>query len=435
MKILLLGNGGREAIIAKKLGDNAELYSIAKYKNETINQCVEKTGGKLYIGSPFDNELVRSVLVNEKIDLCFVNNDDLLANGAIDVARELNIKTFGPTKKGARIEWDKEYSLHLVEKLMPELLIQTFYIKTIEDLDKAVSNFDGTDFVVKPNGLTGGKGVKVGGEHFFSKEEGYEYAKECLTSDGVVIIQEKIEGREFTIMGFTDGDKVIPAPVTYDYPYRFDDDKGPGTGGMGCFSCKNSLLPFITEEDYKVCVSLMEKTIKAVNKDSYEFNGVINGGFFKTKKGIRFMEFNARLGDPEALNVLTAMETEFLNLVEEVASRKEISKSICAFKETNTYVVYLVSKNYALAKKVIDKDTFSLNLKPASDINFYYSSCYKEQGDVFKMAGNSRLCAIVSSGDDMKAVKEKVDAYIKENVTDPALDYRTDIASIALVSM
>ncbi|MDE5830500.1 MAG: hypothetical protein K2H53_02195 [Clostridia bacterium] len=117
--------------------------------------------------------------------------------------------------------------------------------------------------------------------HFKGKTEGFEYAKECLSKSGNVIIQDKVEGREFTVTGLTDGKNIVITPTTFDYPYRFDEDKGPGTGGMGCLGFEDGMLPFLTKEDIEVCSKLMKDVVEYVNRDALEFNGVIYGGFFK----------------------------------------------------------------------------------------------------------------------------------------------------------
>ena len=105
----------------------------------------------------------------------------------------------------------------------------------------------------------------------------------------------------YTVTGLTDGKNLVITPTTFDYPYRFDEDKGPGTGGMGCLSFETGLLPFLNQEDINKCAELMKKVIEYINRDSNEFTGPIYGGFFKCENGIKFIEFNARFGDPEAL--------------------------------------------------------------------------------------------------------------------------------------
>ena len=334
-KCLLLGNGGREAVIAEQISKKYSLYSILPYENPSIVEYIENSNGKYIIGSPFDKELVKKFILDEGIEVCVISSDNLLQDGLIDLAKELGLKTFGPTSKGAKLEWSKTYALDVVEKLAPEMIIKNSHISSIEELDKVMENYSDENFVVKPEGLTGGKGVKVGGEHFLSKQEGYSYAKECLESSGKVIIQDKVKGSEFTVMVLTDGKNIVPLPITFDYPYRYAEDKGPGTGGMGCMSFSNGLLPFLTKEDVDKCADLIQKTINYVNKDSKEFTGVLYGGFFKTEQGIKFIEFNARFGDPEAMNVLNSLETPFTEVVEHVFN-EDLSTDNCKFKKTNT---------------------------------------------------------------------------------------------------
>ena len=232
-KCLLLGNGGREAILAEQIAKGFILYAILPYANPSVVEQVENSKGKYIIGDPFDKELVKKFVKEEAIEACVVSQDNLLQEGLIDLVRELGLKTFGPTSQGAKVEWSKTYALEIVEKLAPDMIIKNQSVTTLAHLDEVMKKYEDDSFVVKPEGLTGGKGVKVGGIHFKGKQEGSEYAKSCLESDGSVIVQDKVEGREFTVMALTDGKNIVVTPTTFDYPYRFDEDKGPGTGGMG----------------------------------------------------------------------------------------------------------------------------------------------------------------------------------------------------------
>ena len=191
MKCLLMGCGGREAIIAEKLSEKFELYAVISHENPSIVETVEKSGGKYIVDKKYNKEGIKQFIKENEIEYCVVNSDNLLQDGMIDLARECGLKTFGPTSKGARIEWDKEYALSVVEKVAPESLVKSYIISNKEEFEKVKSTYSDENFVVKPNGLTAGKGVKVGGEHFKTLEEGMDYAKECLENDGVVIIQDK----------------------------------------------------------------------------------------------------------------------------------------------------------------------------------------------------------------------------------------------------
>lgn len=407
-KCLLLGNGGREAVIAEYVSKDFSLYSIMPYENPSISEYVRNSNGKFIIGDPFDKELVSKFIKEEKIENCIISSDNLLQDGLIDLARSLGLKTFGPTSKGAKIEWSKTYALDIVEKLAPEMIIKNYNVTDVDTLRKVIDTYQEDSFVVKPEGLTGGKGVKVGGIHFKGKEEGFEYAKSCLEGSGNVIIQDKVEGREFTVTGLTDGKNIVITPTTFDYPYRFDEDKGPGTGGMGCLGFENGLLPFLTEEDIEICSKLMKETIEYVNRDSLEFNGVIYGGFFKCKDGIKFIEFNARFGDPESLNILNAIETPFKELFENIQNQT-LSKENCKFKKINTFTVYIVSPNYAItSSKEPCKFTLKKEEIQKQGVKIYFASTKHVDEDNYESVGNSRLFAAVYSSSSMDDAKERV---------------------------
>ncbi len=160
-KCLLLGNGGREAVIAEYVSKDYSLYSVMPYRNPSIAEYVENSNGKFIIGDPFDKELVKKFIQDEKIENCIINSDNLLQDGLIDLARSLGLKTFGPTSKGAKIEWSKTYALNIVKEIAPEMVIKNEEVTDVENLKKVIDTYKDDSFVVKPEGLTGGKGVKV----------------------------------------------------------------------------------------------------------------------------------------------------------------------------------------------------------------------------------------------------------------------------------
>jgi len=428
-KCLLLGNGGREAVLAEYISKGYELYTVCPYENPSIIDCVKKSNGKYIVYDPFNKEVVRKFIKQNEIDTCVISSDNLLQDGLIDVARELGLKTFGPTSKGAKIEWSKTYALGIVEKLAPEMIIKNYNITDANELKAIIDKYEDDNFVVKPEGLTGGKGVKVGGIHFKGKEEGYEYAKSCLETSGNVIVQDKIEGREFTVMALTDGENIVVTPITFDYPYRFDEDKGPGTGGMGCLSFENGLLPFLEQKDVDECAELIKNTLKYVNRDSMEFNGVIYGGFFKTKSGIKFIEFNARFGDPEALNVLNSLETPFTEVMQNVFN-KTLNAENCKFKKNYTFTVYVVTKEYAVENRKEPLE-FILNRQNIEEqgVKVYFANTRNVEGDTYSSVSNSRLFGLTAEGNTLEEAKEKVYNSMKGNL-DEKLDYRNDIGNI-----
>ena len=428
-KCLLLGNGGREAVLAEYISKGYELYTVCPYENPSIIEYVKKSNGKYIVDDPFNKEVVKNFIKENEIDTCVISSDNLLQDGLIDVARELGLKTFGPTSKGAKIEWSKTYALDIVEELAPEMIIKNYNITNIDDLKTIIDKYEDDSFVVKPEGLTGGKGVKVGGIHFKGKDEGYEYAKSCLEASGNVIVQDKIEGREFTVMALTDGENIVVTPITFDYPYRFDEDKGPGTGGMGCLSFENGRLPFLEEADINECASLIKNTLKYINKDSIEFNGVIYGGFFKTKNGIKFIEFNARFGDPEALNVLNSLETPFTEVMKNIFN-KTLNKENCKFKNNYTFTVYVVTKEYAVENRK-EPLVFTLNKEEIEKqgVKIYFANTKNVEGDTYSSVSNSRLFGLTTSGKTLEEARDRVYKSMQGNL-DEKLDYRKDIGNI-----
>ncbi len=428
-KCLLLGNGGREAVLAEYISKGYSLYSVLPYENPSMVDEIKESGGKYIVGSPFDKELVTKFIKEEEIDTCVVSSDNLLQEGLIDLARSLGLQVFGPTSKGAKLEWSKTYALDIVKKLKPEMVIKNFCVTSKEELEEAIKVYENDEFVVKPEGLTGGKGVKVGGIHFKGKQEGYEYAKACLEESGRVIVQDKVEGSEFTVMALTDGKNIVVTPITFDYPYRYENDKGPGTGGMGCMSFENGLLPFLDKSDIDECADLIKKTIQYVNKDTMEFTGVIYGGFFKCKDGIRFIEFNARFGDPEAINVLNALETPFTEVMEHIING-DLSSENCKFSNNSTFTVYMVSKEYAVSKAT-EPCVFTLNPDKIKQtgLKLYFANAKQIGENTYTSVSTSRLFAICGTGKNLDEIRKKVYDVIDQNV-DTKLDYRKDIGNI-----
>ena len=160
---------------------------------------------------------------------------------------------------------------------------------------------------------------------------------------------ERLDGIEFTIMGITDGEHLVIPPASYDYPFRHEGDRGAGTGGMGCFTNSEKRLPFMSEQDLDDCRQIMQRIIDEMRKAGSRFNGVLNGGFFKTPAGIKFMEFNGRFGDPEGLNILSILETSFSDLLVHIWSGTLSDKAVSFAKKAGV-VKYLVANEYPCGK-------------------------------------------------------------------------------------
>ena len=196
------------------------------------------------------------------------------------------IPAVGGCQAATRIEWDKIFAMTLMQTLQPQLTPRYKVAETEKELSAHVTEFKGNNMpiVVKPRGLTGGKGVKVMPGHLPTYQKAHAYARELLHRDGQVLLVEKLCGHEFTIMGFCDGRHLDFAPATYDYPYRYAGDTGPGTGGMGSFTCASGRLPFLSTADLTAGHTAMQAIVDELWRRGTPLQGVLNGGFLKPRQ-------------------------------------------------------------------------------------------------------------------------------------------------------
>lgn len=428
---LIVGSGGRECAFALKLFKDTVLYAFMSHENPTIIECVKKSGGKYIIGDVNNTKDVANFAKENNIDYAFISADDPLANGVIDELLDYNIKAVGGTKAATRIEWDKIYSIDMMQKICPEFTPYYQSIESKEDLPSAIRAFKdrSIQIVVKPQGLTGGKGVKVMPEHLKNYDDCIDYASELLDKNPneKVLLVEKLKGIEFTIMGITDGENLVMSPASYDYPFRFENDLGAGTGGMGCFTNNENKLPFMNDKDLQDCQDIMQQVIDEMRNNGLSFNGVLNGGFFKTKEGIKFMEFNGRFGDPEGLNILTILESSFADLIRDMW-HKTLSEDKVDFIKKASVIKYLVAKEYPQKS---DKATvFTVDEKSINNmgVNIFFASSIKTADNQYQTLKKSRAIAFGAVADKIEDAGELVNQAI-ERFVHADLEYRSDIGS------
>ncbi|ASJ03289.1 phosphoribosylamine--glycine ligase [Thermococcus profundus] len=339
MKILLVGGGGREHAIGEALvRSGSELYLVSKHKNPGLARL-----SKDYeLAKETDVGKVLDFALKWGVDIAFIGPEAPLEKGVVNVLEENGIPAVGPSKEAARLETDKAFARAFMERhKIPGR--KTF--RVFDDPAEMRSWIDdfGKPVVVKPLGLTGGKGVKVVGYQLGNNEEAKAYAEELIRRDGKVLVEERTDGVEFTFQVFTDGKKVIPMPLAQDYPHAYEDDRGPITGGMGSYSCPNHLLPFVTKEDYEKALETLKATVKAMRKEGTPYKGILYGQFMLSKDGPVIIEYNARFGDPEAMNVLPLLKTPLTDVAEGIADGN-LRKA--EFESKATVVKYLAPKGY-----------------------------------------------------------------------------------------
>lgn len=343
MKALLIGSGARENAIADALlRGGAELYAFMSNKNPGIYRYCKS----YEVGKATDIAELKAFAAKVKPDIAVVGPEAPLAAGVVDELQNIGISCFGPSKELAQLETSKSFTRQLLERhridASPEFRIfdrsssETELRGFLEELG---------EYVIKPDGLTGGKGVKVFGEHIRSADEALSYCREVFDSHNSVIIEEKLEGEEFSLQSITDGTTVIDCPAVQDHKRAFEDDSGSNTGGMGSYSDANHLLPFLKREHIEHAHETTVKVAAALRKEIGEYKGVMYGGFILTKKGVKLLEYNARFGDPEAMNVLPLLKTNFAELCMAVANG-ELHKIRPEFGKKATVCKYVVPSGY-----------------------------------------------------------------------------------------
>ena len=428
-RFLVVGSGGREAAFAWRLAEDSTVCAIMDHENPSIIEYAERSGGAWAVGRTTDPEGVAGFAVQHDIDYAFVSADEPLAAGVVDGLLEAGIRAVGATRDAARIEWDKVWSAELVSRTCPDIMPFHRSVRDETALYTAMNEFEsaGMPVVVKPQGLTGGKGVKVMGPHLDTYDDCADYAASLMRErpgEGVLLV-ERLDGIEFTIMGLTDGSHMVTSPASYDYPYRCEGDAGPGTGGMGCFTGQNKALPFMTRSDLRQCSRAVHAAIRELARLGMRFTGVLNGGFFLTKDGIKFMEFNGRFGDPEGINILQILRTPLSDMIKRMW-HGTLEHNTVRFAKKASVVKYLVGPEYPSAGRRLP---FRIDAGRAAELgaSVWTAACVRDGGSLLSL-GRSRAAAVGAMADTVQGASRVVEDVIEHSDTG-MLEHRSDIGS------
>ena len=334
MNVLVIGGGGREHAIVDALSRSAK---VGKIYCAPGNAGIARQAECVAIRETAVEEL-RDFAREKGIGLTVVGPEVALAAGIVDCFREAGLRIFGPTKAAARIESSKEFA----KELMARYGIPTAGFRAFTEYAAARDYVAGRPFpaVLKYDGLAAGKGVVIAQ----SMEEADAALKEMLLDDkfgeGKVVIEDYLEGPEFSFMCFVSGHRVWPMVLAQDHKRAFDGDKGPNTGGMGAYSP----LPFITEEDERYALEhILQPVADAMVAEGCPFEGVLYGGLMKTAQGIKVIEFNARFGDPETEVVLPRLKSDIVDIFCAVAEGLDTQLE---WHDFATLGIVLASKGY-----------------------------------------------------------------------------------------
>ena len=397
MKILVVGGGGREHAIVKKLAQSKKNPKIYVAPG---NAGTEEIATNVAI-SVMDFDSLVDFAKKEKIDLTVVGMDDPLVGGIVDRFEAEGLRVFGPRKNAAILEGSKAFSKDLMKKYG----IPTAAYENFNDPQKAIKYLETAHYpiVLKADGLALGKGVLIC-KTFEEAKSGIEELmidKSFGDAGNTIVIEEFLQGREVSVLSFVDGTHYALMTSAQDHKRAKDGDEGLNTGGMGTFSPS----PFYTEEVDRYCKEhIYQKTVDAMRAEGREFKGIIFYGLMLTKSGVKVLEYNARFGDPETQVVLPRMENDIIDVFEACIDGC-LDKIDLKFEDNAAVCVVLASDGYPLKYEKGKKITGLENFEGKTDIFAFHAGTKKVNGDVLTNGG--RVLGITATAPTLKEARDK----------------------------
>lgn len=416
MKILVVGGGGREHAIVKKLAQSKKNPKIYVAPG---NAGTEEIATNVAI-SVMDFDALVNFAKKEKIDLTVVGMDDPLVGGIVDRFEAEGLRVFGPRKNAAILEGSKAFSKDLMKKYG----IPTAAYENYCDPQKAIKYLETSNYpiVLKADGLALGKGVLIC-KTFEEAKSGIEELmidKSFGDAGNTIVIEEFLQGREVSVLSFVDGTHYALMTSAQDHKRAKDGNEGLNTGGMGTFSPS----PFYTEEVDRFCKEhIYQKTVDAMRAEGREFKGIIFYGLMLTKSGVKVLEYNARFGDPETQVVLPRMENDIIDVFEACIDGC-LDKIDLKFEDNAAVCVVLASDGYPLKYEKGKKIKGLENFEGKTDIFAFHAGTKKVNGDVLTNGG--RVLGITATASTLKEARDK--AYEATKLVDFENKYmRNDI--------
>ena len=415
MNIMVVGGGGREHAIIKKIKENPNvtaLYALPGNGGIAADAACVDIGAK-------DIDGIVAFAKENNIDFAIVAPDDPLVLGAVDALNEVGVKCFGPKANAAIIEGSKVFSKNLMKKYG----IPTAEYEVFSDMESALSYLDTASIpvVVKADGLALGKGVIIAN----TREEAKDAVKSMMLdkvfgeSGSNVVIEEFLTGPEVSVLSFTDGKSMVPMVSSMDHKRAKDNDEGLNTGGMGTVAPK----PYYTDE---IAAECMEKiflpTMNAMNSEGRTFAGCLYFGLMLTPKGPKVIEYNCRFGDPETQVVLPLLETDLLDIMMAVADGKLGDMDI-SFKDESACCVVMASDGYP------GKYETGFEITMPKDKNIYVAGAKIKDGKT--VTGGGRVLGVTETAPTLKEAIDKAYETVKTVSFENAY-YRKDIGKRAL---
>ncbi|MBR2850928.1 MAG: phosphoribosylamine--glycine ligase [Anaerotignum sp.] len=418
MKVMVIGGGGREHAIIKKIKENPEVTELYALPG---NGGIAKDATCVDIGAK-DIEGVVAFAKENAIDFAVVAPDDPLVLGMVDALTEIGIPCFGPDKKAAILEGSKVFSKDLMKKYG----IPTAAYEVFDDMDKALEYLETAPIptVIKADGLALGKGVIIA-----ETKEAAQAAVRSMMADKVfgdsgnnIVIEEFMTGPEVSVLSFTDGKTIVPMISAMDHKRAKDGDKGLNTGGMGTIAPN----PYYTEAVAQECMDkIFVPTMEAMNAEGRTFKGCIFFGLMITPNGPKVIEYNCRFGDPETQVVLPLLESDLLTIMKAVAEEK-LAEVEVKFSDKSACCVIMASAGYPESYE----KGFEITLPENNDLIFIAGA---KEADGKLLTNGGRVLGVVELADTLPEAIAKSYESVKTVKFDNAF-YRNDIGKKALAA-
>ncbi|WP_155969776.1 phosphoribosylamine--glycine ligase [Streptococcus ruminantium] len=419
MKLLVVGSGGREHAIAKKLLESEQINEVFVAPG---NDGMTLDGIKLVnIGISEHSALIDFAKEND-IAWTFVGPDDALAAGIVDDFEQAGLKAFGPSRLAAELEWSKDFA----KQIMVKYGIPTAAFGTFSNFEEAKTYIEkqGAPIVVKADGLALGKGVVVAE----TVEQAVDAAREMLLdnkfgdSGARVVIEEFLSGEEFSLFALVNGNQFYILPTAQDHKRAFDGDQGPNTGGMGAYAP----VPHLSQSVVDTAVETIVKPIlEGMITEGRSYLGVLYAGLILTEQGPKVIEFNARFGDPETQIILPRLTSNFAQNIDDILHKRPTE--LHWLESGVTLGVVVASNGYPLDyEKGVE-----LPVKTEGDITTYYAGARFSENGRALLSNGGRVYMLVTTADTVSDAQEKIYSELKNQDT-TGLFYRTDIGSKAV---
>ena len=419
MKLFVVGSGGREHAIAKKLLESPQVEQVFVAPG---NDGMTLDGLDLVDIAISEHSKLIDFAKENDIAWTFIGPDDALAAGIVDDFNAAGLKAFGPTKNAAELEWSKDFA----KEIMVKYGVPTAAYATFSDFEQAKAYIEkqGAPIVVKADGLALGKGVVVAE----TVDQAVDAVREMLLdnkfgdSGARVVIEEFLDGEEFSLFAFVNGDTFYIMPTAQDHKRAYDGDKGPNTGGMGAYAPVPHLSEALINQSIE---TIVKPVLKGMIAEGRPYLGILYAGLIVTTEGPKVIEFNARFGDPETQIILPRLTSDLAQNISDILDQKPTE--VTWTDQGVTLGVVAASKGYPLdyEKGVV------LPEKTEDDIITYYAGAKFDEKGRALLSNGGRVYMLVTTADSVKEAQEKIYAQLKNQETE-GLFYRNDIGSKAI---